>query len=105
MRDGADIGVFDPGVNQMYKLLTQLARSEKQKGVRIDGLPLLLELEGRRALRADLCRPFIELAHGWGVGEDEEGRPVHMLTFDRNPLIFADVGGHRLWKLLLDKLR
>ena len=38
-------------------------------------------------------------------GLDDDGRAVHMLTFDRNPLIFADVGGHLQWKILLGKLR
>ena len=42
--------------------------------------------------------------HDGGVDE-ESGAARHMFTFDRVPLIFADVGGGELWRDLLRRLR
>lgn len=40
----------------------------------------------------------------WSEGCSEEGASLHMVTFDRNPAIFADVGGHQLWRTFLKRL-
>ena len=37
-------------------------------------------------------------------GVTEDGRSRHLVTFDRNAAIFADVGGPRVWQVLLATL-
>lgn len=40
----------------------------------------------------------------WEEKKDDDGNPAHMVTFDRNPAVFADVGGREVWKMLLKQL-
>lgn len=46
-------------------------------------------------------RTLRELVGFSDSGRDEEGKTQHQLTFDRNPAVFAEVGGREAWKELL----